>query len=794
VFCPLPTAAKIEPPRLKHPLQRRSVPMTAALAATDDLRLAVVGLGYWGPNILRSAHEVEGIAVPVACDPEPAALERQARRYRLLKLTRNVDEVLEDPSIDAVVLATPIRTHFDLGRRALLAGKHVLVEKPLASTSEECRALIELAEREDRVLMPGHTFVYSPPVIAVRDLIANGELGTIHFVTSSRVNLGVHQRDVSVVRDLAPHDFSILLYWLGAPTFIRAIGRDAVVPGVIDVAFIDLGYEDGCVAHVDLSWLAPTKLRRTVVVGERKMVVYEDTSPEPVRVFDRGVEVIDPQSFGEFQLSYRSGDILSPHLHTTEPLKLELQDFVQAIRQRSRPRSSAELGLDVVRMVQAAENSLQRSGAAVALEPLDLPTPRRGSPDRLDGRSSVTLDGGNGLPTVGPDRAEPPPVPFIDIRRATAPLMPEIRSRFEQVVRQGAFTLGDELTSFESEFAAYCGVAHCAGVSDGTSALRLALTAIGVGPGDEVITVPFTFVGTVEAIWDVGARPVLVDIDSATRCMSPALLAEALTPRTRAVIPVHIHGHLAPLKEISEICAAAGVPVLEDAAQAHGARLDGRPAGSLGSAAAFSFYPTKNLGAFGDGGAVVSDDAELIELVRSLRHHGSLPDDPNRHVRAGGTARLDNVQAAVLRVKLPWLDDWNAQRRQTASRYRRLLAELPLALPPDDPAASGHAYHVFAVEVPDRERVRDALLAEGVETGVHYPDPVHRQPVWRGREPESPSFPASEALAERVLSLPLFPGITEREVETVATALTRVLEGHRPRNDRLRREHAVERL
>jgi dTDP-4-amino-4,6-dideoxygalactose transaminase/predicted dehydrogenase len=769
--------------------------MTSSLGPTDDLRLAVVGLGYWGPNILRSAHEVEGIAVPVACDPEPAALERQARRYRLLKLTRNVDEVLEDPSIDAVVLATPIRTHFDLSRRALLAGKHVLVEKPLASTSEECRELIELAERVDRVLMPGHTFVYSPPVVAVRELIADGELGTIHFVTSSRVNLGVHQRDVSVIRDLAPHDFSILLYWLGAPTFIRAIGRDAVVPGVIDVAFIDLGYEDGSVAHVDLSWLAPTKLRRTVVVGERKMVVYEDTSPEPVRVFDRGVDVIDPQSFGEFQLSYRSGDILSPHLQTTEPLKVELQDFVQAIREGSRPRSSAELGLDVVRMVQAAENSLQRSGAAVALEPRDLLAQRRGSHVYgVDGRSSVIFNGGNGQPTPGPEAAEPPLVPFSDIRRATAPLMPEIRSRFEQVVRQGAFTLGDELTSFEREFASYCGVAHCAGVSDGTSALRLALTAIGVGPGDEVITVPFTFVGTVEAIWDVGARPVLVDIDPFTRCMSPALLAQAITPRTRAVIPVHIHGHMALLNEISEICRDAGIPVLEDAAQAHGARVAGRRAGSLGFAAAFSFYPTKNLGAFGDGGAVVSGDAELINLVRSLRHHGSLPDDPNRHVRAGGTARLDNVQAAVLRVTLPWLDDWNSQRRRTASRYRQLLEALPLVLPPDDPPDGEHAYHVFAVEVEDRERVREGLRSEGVETGVHYPDPLHRQPVWRDRETEAPRLPVSEALADRVLSLPLFPGITEHEVDAVATALTRVLMGKRPRSHRFRRERAYERL
>jgi predicted dehydrogenase len=347
---------------------------------TADLRVAVVGLGYWGPNVLRNAYEIEGIEIVLACDKDMAALERQGRRWQSLRVTASVDDVLESPDVDAVVLVTPIATHYDLARRALTAGKHVMVEKPLANTVEQCRELIEMADRNGLVLMPGHTFLYSPPVLAVKELIDAGELGRIYFGTSSRVNLGIHQRDISVVRDLGPHDFSILLYWLGEPEFVRAIGRDAIVPGNLDVAFVDVGYPDGCLVHLELSWLAPTKLRRTVLVGSRKMVVYEDTSPEQVRVFDRCAEPIEPQSFGEFQLSYRSGDVLIPRIDADEPLKLELEDFVRCVRSDDEPRSSPGLGLDVVRLVEAAEASLMFNGAPVPVG--TPPYERRSQPDR----------------------------------------------------------------------------------------------------------------------------------------------------------------------------------------------------------------------------------------------------------------------------------------------------------------------------------------------------------------------------------------------------------------------------
>ncbi len=274
-------------------------------------------------------------------------------------------------------------------------------------------------------------------------------------------------------------------------------------------------------------------------------------------------------------------------------------------------------------------------------------------------------------------------VPFIDLGRAHEPLQAELAATFGRIARSGAFTLAADLDEFEAEFAAYCGAAHCVGMSDGTEALRLALAALGAGPGREVVTAPSTFIATLEAIAATGATPVLVDIDPATRCVDPERLAGAVGQQTAAVVPVHLYGRLAPVGEIVGAC--DGVPVLEDAAQAHGASVDGRRAGTLGTAAAFSFYPTKNLGALGDAGAVVTGDADLAAALRSLRHHGHAPGDANDHVRVGATSRLDNLQAALLSVKLPHLDAWNEQRREAAALYREALAGLPLDLPPEDP-------------------------------------------------------------------------------------------------------------
>jgi predicted dehydrogenase len=337
----------------------------------NHLNVAVVGLGYWGPNLLRVLFELNDVNVGYICDLDAERLARFAKRYPSARPTADIDEVLNDRDVDAVLIATPVFTHFNLASRCLRAGKHVFVEKPLASSSAEANELLDLADDMDRVIMCGHTFLYSPAVRAVKQLLDDGELGDVYFISSSRVNLGLHQRDVSVVWDLGPHDFSILLYWMDEmPDWVGAVGRASVVPGIPDVAFIDLGFGSGALAHIEMSWLAPSKLRRTVVVGSEKMVVYDDSSNEPVRVFDSGVTYEDPETFGQYQLSYRTGDILSPKLDTAEPIATELTDFLDGVRAGRAPNGNPTLARNVVQLIEAAEASLEERGAPTPVDSL----------------------------------------------------------------------------------------------------------------------------------------------------------------------------------------------------------------------------------------------------------------------------------------------------------------------------------------------------------------------------------------------------------------------------------------
>jgi predicted dehydrogenase len=326
----------------------------------------MVGLGYWGPNLLRNLMELEDAEVIRICDRREDVLATHLRRYPALRATTRYEAVVNDGDVDAVVIATPVSTHYGLALAALEAGKHVFVEKPLASSSDEARELVRLADAAGLVLMPGHTFLYSPPVVLIKEMIDRGDLGDIYFVSSSRVNLGLHQSDVSVVWDLGPHDFSILRWWFGeSPASVSALSRACVIPGTPDVAFVNLGYASGAIAQIELAWLAPSKLRRTAVVGSERMVVYDDTSAEPVRVFNSGASLPDPESFGEYQLSYRTGDIVSPRVDPVEPLYRQMEDLLWAIRAGEQPRSSAGIGLDVVRTIEAVDQSLHRRGHVI---------------------------------------------------------------------------------------------------------------------------------------------------------------------------------------------------------------------------------------------------------------------------------------------------------------------------------------------------------------------------------------------------------------------------------------------
>jgi predicted dehydrogenase len=354
------------------------------------VRVGIIGLGYWGPNLLRVLADDMDVLVRWMCDRDEERIRRFARRYPAIQATTEAEQLLADPEVEAVFIATPVFTHFTLAAASLRAGKHTFVEKPLAPSTALADELIALAHERQLVLMCGHTFVYSPPVRAVKKMLESRLLGHIYFASSSRVNLGLHQRDVSVVWDLGPHDFSIFLYWLEeSPSTIRAIGRDSVVHGIADVAFITMTFPSGVVANVELSWLAPGKLRRTVLVGSEKMVIYDDGTVEPIRLFDHGVVYHDPETFGEYHLSYRTGDIVSPKVDSYEPLVAELADFTRAVRTGDVLARQLALARDVVRVTEAADRSLKAGGVAVSL---DEPRERRASPPQP--LVSATMGGG----------------------------------------------------------------------------------------------------------------------------------------------------------------------------------------------------------------------------------------------------------------------------------------------------------------------------------------------------------------------------------------------------------------
>jgi predicted dehydrogenase len=330
------------------------------------LAVAVIGLGYWGPNLLRVLADDTDVVVKWICDRDEDRLARFHRRHPLSLCTTETEDVLGDPAVDAVIIATPVATHFALAKASLAAGKHTFVEKPLAASCREADELIALGRRANRVLMCGHTFLYSPPVRAIKAMLDGGALGELYFASASRVNLGPYRRDVSVVWDLAPHDFSILLYWFGeTPVSLRATGRAALVTGIADVAFVTMTFASGLVANVELSWLAPGKLRRTVLVGSEKMIVYDDGASEPVRLFDQGIVLGEPQSFGQYQLSYRTGDIVSPRVDSCEPLVAELAAFARAVRTGAPLDGEIHMAREVVRITEAAEWSLSHGGEAV---------------------------------------------------------------------------------------------------------------------------------------------------------------------------------------------------------------------------------------------------------------------------------------------------------------------------------------------------------------------------------------------------------------------------------------------
>ncbi len=360
-------------------------------------------------------------------------------------------------------------------------------------------------------------------------------------------------------------------------------------------------------------------------------------------------------------------------------------------------------------------------------------------------------------------------VPFLNLRLHHEPMRDELRAAIEEVIDSSAFAGGSFVEKFEREFAQFGGANYASGVGNGTDALWFALLALGVGPGDEVITVPSTFMATAEAITFCGARPVFVDIDEETYTMDATQLERVITPRTKAILPVHLFGQMADMDSVMEIARKHGLPVIEDACQAHGAEYKGRKAGTLGEIGCFSFYPGKNLGALGEAGATITNNSELKRKIDVLRDHGQ--DRKYHHTVVGWNGRMDGIQAAVLSVKLKRLADGNERRRRHARQYADLLAGLDEIILPATAAARLHVFHIYAIRAPKRDELMRALAQQGVSCGIHYPIPIHLQEAYRSLGLMRGAFPVAERCANEFVSLPMFPELTPEQVEAVALAV-----------------------
>ena len=356
-------------------------------------------------------------------------------------------------------------------------------------------------------------------------------------------------------------------------------------------------------------------------------------------------------------------------------------------------------------------------------------------------------------------------IPFLDLRAQNDPLRGEILAAVGQVLDRSAFAGGPFVAAFEEDFARYCGASKAIAVGNGTDALWFALLGLGIGPGDEVITVPNSFIATAEAISFTGAKPVFVDVDEVSYTMDPSLLEAAITTRTKAIIPVHLYGQMADMDPIMEIAGRRGIPVVEDACQAHGARYKGRPAGSIGVAGCFSFYPGKNLGALGEGGAVVTSDAALARKISVLRDHGQ--EAKYHHAVIGWNGRMDGIQGAALTIKLRHLDTGNESRRESARIYGELLGSAEHVVVPQVAEGNLHVFHLYVIRVPDRDRLLRTLGERGIGCAIHYPCPIHLQQAYSSLGLGRGSYPVAERCAEEALSLPMYPGLTREQIEAV---------------------------
>jgi UDP-2-acetamido-3-amino-2,3-dideoxy-glucuronate N-acetyltransferase len=894
-----------------------------------EMSIAVVGAGYWGKNHVRVFNEL-GVLTHV-CDAECDTVCNFTNQYPGVTCTSDYQDILDTPSIHGIVVATPAVTHYEVALKALEAGKDVLVEKPLALTEKDGRELVDIADKNGRILMVGHILLYHPAVTKLKEIIDSGELGRIRYIQSNRLSLGKIRTDENILWSFAPHDISVILYLLNEfPSRVSSVGYSSLQPDIEDVTISNLEFPSGVGAHIYVSWMNPFKEQRLVVVGNRKMAVFQDSAPDKkLQIYNHSFEWIRRQPVPV------KGEVEEVFFEYKEPLKEECLHFLECIKTRRRPRSDGEEGLRTLRVLQKSYDSMKGSPSrsqqvpsipilhetreyfahetAVIDEPCrigkgtriwhfshvlpeaeigekcniganvlvgkgvkigngckiqnnvsvyegvtledyvfcgpsmvftNVYNPRCEIPRMSELRTTLVRKGatiganatvvcghtigayafigagtvvtrdvvphalmvgnparrigwmchcgnrlqGNDIPgtilkcvscntdyertDIGvvklEDSQKVTSVPLLDLKAQYVTIKHEVMPVIEKVLESQYFILGPEVEALEKEVAEYCSCKFSVGVTSGTDALLVSLMALGIGPGDEVITTPFTFFATVGSILRLGAIPVFADIDPDTFNIDPEQIALKISSKTKAIIPVHLFGQSADMDPILELASKHGLAVIEDAAQAIGTEYKGRRAGSMGSVGCFSFFPSKNLGGFGDGGMVTTNDQSLADKMRIIRNQGSKP--KYFHKLLGGNFRLDALQAAILRVKLSHLDDWTEKRRANAAYYTQRFQELglvPDVVVPPPLVRERHIYNQYVIRCKVRDNLQAFLKSRGVSTEIYYPKPMHTQECLGALIQPEGSYPVSEKAANEVLALPIYPELTIDQKEYV---------------------------
>lgn len=699
--------------------------------------MAVIGCGYLGKNLVRNFSDLGALAA--VCDTDPERAKRIAAQYTVYP--RTFEEVIRDQAIDAVAIATPAETHSAITEKALLAGKHVFVEKPIALDVGTAEDLNRLSRKQARVLMVGHVLQYHPAFIRLKELVAQGELGCLRSVYTHRSNFREARREENILWSFVPHDASMILSLVGdEPNRISAVGGFFLNFRYADVAAIYLSFPGGVNAHVFVSWLHPYKVQELVVVGDEAIAEFNDT-----REWDRKLLIYRDKTFRENGL---------PALHKVgaeavavtpaEPLRQELAHFLGCIAGNANCRTDADEGIRVLKVLQASEQGIRGNRAY-----------------QVENNAALALN----------------ETAMVDLKTQQQRLGERIPRAVQKILDHGKYIMGPEVQELEERLSDFTGSGHVITCASGTDALLMALMAHGTGPGDAIFVPSFTFVATAEVVALLGATPVFVDVDADCFLLDMVSLETALSESVshglspRGIIPVDLFGQPADYTGINQFAGERGLFVIADGAQSFGAELNGNKVGTLAEITATSFFPAKPLGCYGDGGALFTNDDELADRLRSLRVHGKGAHKYDNNL-IGINGRLDTIQAAVLLEKLPIFDEEIALRNGVAKRYGALLEDLV-----DVPVIREGRTSVWAqytIKTDHRDTVMQELKRQGIPSAVYYPAPLHRQTAYDSY-PRVPDLSVSERSAATVLSLPMHPYLEEETQNRICDIIRQAL-------------------